>query len=100
MDTRTAGRIGGQDRGPVAVEAQARRGSQEPGEGECRATRQEGRPLVKVAAAYLRKSNDDERSAEDGKSIERQREGCAAYAAKLGWRLDPDLIFSDESISG
>ena len=53
-----------------------------------------------VVAAYLRKSNDDERSVEDGKSIERQREGCANFAATRGYRLDPALVFSDEAISG
>src|SRR6266849_310170 len=56
--------------------------------------------LMKVAGLYLRKSSEDERSAEDGKSVERQREHATAFAATRGWRVDPDLIFSDEAISG
>ncbi len=53
-----------------------------------------------VAAIYARKSTEDERSAEDGKSIERQREHATAFAEKHGWRVDPDLVFSDEATSG
>ncbi len=53
-----------------------------------------------IAGAYLRKSDADERSAEDGKSIERQREHAAAYAATKGWRLDPACVFADDDVSG
>jgi len=58
------------------------------------------RSAVTVAAIYARKSTSDERSAEDGKSVERQREHATAFAEKQGWRVDPDLIFTDEATSG
>jgi len=49
---------------------------------------------------YARKSTIDERSAEDGKSTARQIESATAFAAARGWRVDPDLIFTDEATSG
>ncbi len=53
-----------------------------------------------IAGAYVRKSDADERSADDGQSIERQREHAAAYAATKGWRLDPACVFADDEVSG
>ncbi len=53
-----------------------------------------------IAGAYLRKSDADERSADDGQSIARQREHAAAYAATKGWRLDPACVFADDDVSG
>jgi DNA invertase Pin-like site-specific DNA recombinase len=53
-----------------------------------------------TAAAYLRKSTEDERTAADGKSIERQREGCATFAEKRGWAVNPDHVYVDDGISG
>ncbi len=50
------------------------------------------------AAAYVRKSTSDERSAEDGRSVERQIDGAKAFAKKKGWDLVE--IFTDEKQSG
>ncbi len=50
------------------------------------------------AAAYVRKSTSDERSAEDGRSVERQIEGAKTFAKKKGWDLVE--IFTDEKQSG
>ena len=53
-----------------------------------------------IAAIYARKSTEDTRSKEEGKSTARQIENATAYAAAKGWTVDPDLIFVDENISG
>ena len=53
-----------------------------------------------IAAVYCRKSTEDERSADDGRSIDRQREHATAYAEAQGWIVGLDLIFLDENISG
>jgi DNA invertase Pin-like site-specific DNA recombinase len=53
-----------------------------------------------IAAIYARKSTEDTRSKEEGKSTARQIEHATAYATKHGWAVDPDLIFIDENISG
>jgi DNA invertase Pin-like site-specific DNA recombinase len=53
-----------------------------------------------IAAIYCRKSTEDERSADDGRSIDRQREHATAYAEAQGWIVGPDLMFLDENISG
>jgi site-specific DNA recombinase len=55
---------------------------------------------VKVAALYLRKSSEDERSAADGKSTARQRENAAAFAEERGWRVAEEHVYSDDGISG
>jgi len=55
---------------------------------------------MKVAALYLRKSSEDERTNEDGKSIARQQEHGAAFAEKRGWRIDPACIYADDGVSG
>lgn len=53
-----------------------------------------------VAAAYLRKSNDEGDRDDDAKSITRQLERCREYAAAQGWTLPEELVFSDDGISG
>jgi site-specific DNA recombinase len=53
-----------------------------------------------IAAIYARKSTEDTRSKEEGKSTARQIENATAYAVAKGWTIDPDLIFVDENISG
>jgi site-specific DNA recombinase len=53
-----------------------------------------------IAAVYCRKSTEDERSADDGRSIDRQREHATAYAEAQGWIVGLDLIFLDENASG
>ena len=53
-----------------------------------------------IAAIYARKSTEDTRSREEGKSVERQIENATTYATEHGWTVDPDLIFVDENISG
>lgn len=52
------------------------------------------------AAVYCRKSTSDERSAADGKSVERQRENAVAFAVSRGWIVDPSHIYTDDGISG
>jgi DNA invertase Pin-like site-specific DNA recombinase len=51
-----------------------------------------------IAALYARKSSDDERSAEDGKSIDRQVELARAFAVKQGWAVSESFV--DDGISG
>ncbi len=53
-----------------------------------------------IAAIYARKSTEDTRSKEEGKSTARQIENATAYATEHGWIVDPELIFVDENISG
>jgi len=53
-----------------------------------------------IAAIYARKSTEDTRSKEEGKSTERQIENATAYATEHDWIVEPDLIFVDEGISG
>jgi site-specific DNA recombinase len=87
---------------PVTVAAiDARKSNQEKhATREVLSTTQQIGVRAMIAGAYLRKSDVDERSAEDGKSIERQRESAVAYAAKKGWHLDPTSIFADDDVSG
>jgi len=52
-----------------------------------------------IAAIYARKSNDDERTNEDGRSIDRQVELARAFAlSRGGWAVTE--VFSDDGISG
>jgi site-specific DNA recombinase len=53
-----------------------------------------------IAAVYARKSTEDTRSKEEGRSTARQIENATTYATAQGWTVDPDLIFVDENISG
>src|SRR5713226_397584 len=50
------------------------------------------------AAVYCRKSSSDERTSEDGRSIDRQAELARAFAAKMSWPVAE--VFSDDGISG
>jgi site-specific DNA recombinase len=51
-----------------------------------------------TAAIYARKSNADERSAADGKSIERQLELARKFCSDHGWTVARE--FTDDGISG
>ena len=51
-----------------------------------------------TAAFYGRKSTEDERTSEDGKSIERQRQLARAFATRQGWTGAAEYV--DEGISG
>jgi site-specific DNA recombinase len=53
-----------------------------------------------ICAVYCRKSNPDERTSEDGKSVERQRENATAFAAKKGWTVTDAHVYVDDGISG
>jgi len=50
------------------------------------------------AAIYCRKSNDDERSAADGKSVERQLELARKFCGDHGWSVASEFV--DDGISG
>src|SRR5262245_1447728 len=50
------------------------------------------------AVIYCRKSTEDERTAEDGKSVARQEERARAFAQEQGWRVVE--VFKDEDVSG
>jgi DNA invertase Pin-like site-specific DNA recombinase len=50
------------------------------------------------SAVYVRKSTEDERSGDDGKSIVRQEELARAFAQKQGWSVVE--VFKDDGISG
>ena len=50
------------------------------------------------AVIYCRKSTEDERTAEDGKSTARQEERARAFAQEQGWRVLE--VFKDEDVSG
>src|SRR3989441_2413207 len=58
----------------------------------------ERRPVM-IAAIYARKSNDDERTNEDGRSIDRQVELARAFALSRGGGAVTE-VFSDDGISG
>ena len=49
-------------------------------------------------ALYCRKSTEDERTSEDGKSTARQAELARAFAVKHGWSVIAEYV--DEGISG
>lgn len=53
-----------------------------------------------LAAAYLRKSNDEGDKAEGLKSVNLQRDEIARFAQAHGWTLDDRYVFSDDGISG
>src|SRR5262245_45941879 len=53
-----------------------------------------------IAAAYLRKSNDEGSKAADVKSISVQIAEIRRYAEQRGFTLDDRYIFSDDGISG
>lgn len=49
-------------------------------------------------AIYARKSNDDERTAEDGRSVDRQVALAREFAAARGWAVAE--VFTDDGVSG
>ena len=53
-----------------------------------------------TAAAYIRKSNDQQDRTEDVKSVATQRDLVAAFAAAHGWTLDEQHVFADDGITG
>jgi site-specific DNA recombinase len=53
-----------------------------------------------IAAAYIRKSNDQQDRTEDVKSIATQRDLIVAFAASRGWTLEEKHIFTDDGITG
>jgi site-specific DNA recombinase len=52
------------------------------------------------AAAYIRKSNDQQDRTEDVKSIATQRDLITAFADSRGWTVDEKHIFADDGITG
>jgi DNA invertase Pin-like site-specific DNA recombinase len=52
------------------------------------------------AAAYIRKSNDQQDRTEDVKSVATQRDLIAAFAASRDWKLEEKHIFADDGITG
>ena len=53
-----------------------------------------------TAAAYIRKSNDQQDRTEDVKSVATQRDLIAAFAASRGWTVDEKHIYADDGITG
>jgi len=53
-----------------------------------------------IAWSYARKSSEDERTNEDGRSVARQFEGCGVQAAKLSAVVPPEREYGDDGISG
>ena len=53
-----------------------------------------------IAAVYARKSSDDERSSEDGRSVDRQVHLAREFAARRGWAVADEYVFSDANVSG
>jgi site-specific DNA recombinase len=53
-----------------------------------------------TAAAYIRKSNDQQDRTEDVKSVATQRDLVAAFVASRGWTLDEKYIYTDDGITG
>src|SRR5688572_13100258 len=53
-----------------------------------------------LAAIYARKSTEQNGFNEEEKSVARQIEHSRAYAAKKGWLVAEEHIYSDDGISG
>jgi site-specific DNA recombinase len=53
-----------------------------------------------IAAIYARKSTEQTGVAEDSKSVTRQIEQARVYAAKKGWIVADEHIYSDDGVSG
>jgi DNA invertase Pin-like site-specific DNA recombinase len=49
-----------------------------------------------IAAAYLRKSNDEGAKATDMKSVQLQRDEIEAFARERGWTLDERYVYTDD----
>src|SRR5262249_32964961 len=52
------------------------------------------------AAIYARKSTEQNGVADDVKSVARQTEHAKAYAAKKGWTVSDEHVYTDDGISG
>jgi DNA invertase Pin-like site-specific DNA recombinase len=53
-----------------------------------------------TAAAYIRKSNDQQDRTEEVKSVATQRDLVTAFADSRGWTVDEKHIFADDGITG
>jgi len=53
-----------------------------------------------TAAAYIRKSNDQQDRTEDVKSVATQRDLVTRFAESRGWTLDEKHIYADDGITG
>ncbi len=53
-----------------------------------------------IAAAYARKSTDQNGVPDAEKSVTRQVEHAKAYATKKGWTVDERFVFVDDNVSG
>src|SRR5438128_2268418 len=53
-----------------------------------------------IAAIYARKSNEQNGVGDEAKSVVRQIEHARGYAAKHGWAIAEDHVYSDDGISG
>src|SRR2546428_8926226 len=53
-----------------------------------------------IAAAYLRKSNDEGSKATDMKSVQLQHDEIEAFARDRRWTLDARYVFVDDGVSG
>jgi DNA invertase Pin-like site-specific DNA recombinase len=56
--------------------------------------------MTTAAAAYIRKSNDQQDRTEDVKSVATQRDLIATFAASRGWTLDEKHVYADDGITG
>src|SRR5437773_3517118 len=59
----------------------------------------QGEPTM-IAAAYLRKSNDEGDKSADVKSVTVQRAEIDKLAAAQGWTLHESYVFADDAVSG
>ena len=53
-----------------------------------------------IAAIYARKSNDQSDRDDEEKSVTRQVDHATAYAARKGWTVAEDHVYTDDAISG
>src|SRR5262249_12541000 len=53
-----------------------------------------------AAAVYARKSNEQNGISDEAKSVARQIEHARAFAARKGWTVAEEHIYSDDGISG
>ena len=53
-----------------------------------------------IAAIYARKSTEQNGVADDARSVTRQIEHAKSYAAKRGWMVVDEHVYSDDGISG
>src|SRR5256885_2460393 len=53
-----------------------------------------------ICAVYARKSTEQNGVADEAKSVTRQIEHAKAYAAKKGWTVADEHVYSDDGISG